>query len=71
MLPFSAFFTEKDATAYPVKVDDSFVLSESQNKKLDDYLEHRFEGKFYTAGVEILARNEIARRRFQSKGKKV
>ena len=53
MLPFSAFFTDKDATAYPVKVDESFVLSESQNKILDDYLEGRFEGKFVTAGVKF------------------
>jgi hypothetical protein len=53
MLPLSAFFTDKDATAYPVKVDSSFKLSESQNKKLDDYLEKRFEGKFVTAGVKF------------------
>ena len=53
MLPFSAFFTDKEATAYPVKVDESFVLSESQNKRLDDHLERRFEGKFVTAGVEF------------------
>ena len=53
MLPFSAFFTDKEATAYPVKVDESFVLSESQNKKLDDHLERRFTGKFVTAGVKF------------------
>jgi hypothetical protein len=53
MLPFSAFFTDKEATAYPVKVDESFELSEVQNKKLDEYLERRFDGKFVTAGVEF------------------
>jgi hypothetical protein len=53
MLPLSAFFTDKEATAYPVKVDESFTLSESQNQKLDDYLEERFEGKFVTAGVKF------------------
>ncbi len=53
MLPFSAFFTDKEATAYPVKVDESFELSETQNKELDGYLEQRFEGKFVTAGVEF------------------
>jgi len=53
MLPLSAFFTDKEATAYPVKVDDSFELSESQNKRLDEHLEKRFAGKFVTAGVEF------------------
>jgi len=53
MLPFSAFFTDKEATAYPVKVDESFVLSQSQNNKLDEHLERRFAGKFVTAGVEF------------------
>jgi len=53
MLPFSAFFTDKEATAYPVKVDETFVLSGSQNKRLDDHLEQRFEGKFVTAGVQF------------------
>ena len=53
MLPFSAFFTDKEATAYPVKVDASLDLSEAQNKKLDEYLQQRFEGKFVTAGVKF------------------
>lgn len=53
MLTFSAFFTDKEATAYPVKVDESFVLSEAQNKKLDNYLQQRFEGKFVTAGIKF------------------
>jgi hypothetical protein len=70
MLPFSAFFTEKDATAYPVKVDDSFVLSESQNKKLDDYLEHRFEGKFYTAGVKFWPEMKSLGEDFKARAKK-
>lgn len=53
MLPYSAFFTDKDATAYPVTIDSSFALSESQNKRLDEFLERRIEGKFVTAGVKF------------------
>ncbi len=53
MLPLSAFFTDGDATAYPVTVDKDFVLSEGQNDRLDHYLSSRFEGKFVTAGVRF------------------
>ena len=53
MLPFSAFFTDKEATAYPVKVDNKFELNEAQNKRLDGYLSNRFEGNFQTAGVRF------------------
>jgi len=70
MLPFSAFFTEKDATAYPVKVDESFILSESQNKKLDEYLEHRFEGKFVTAGVKFWPEMKSLDQEFQVKAER-
>ena len=67
MLPFSAFFTDKEATAYPVKVDESFELSESQNKKLDDHLERRFEGKFVTAGVEFWPEMKMLDKNFLEK----
>ena len=70
MLPFSAFFTEMDATAYPVKVDESFNLSEKQNKKLDDYLERRFEGKFVTAGVKFWPEMKSLDEGFQEKAKR-
>lgn len=53
MLPFSAFFTYKEATAYPVKVDSDFQLSKTQEARLDGYLEKRFQGKFQTAGVKF------------------
>ena len=70
MLPFSAFFTDKDATAYPVKVDESFKMSESQNRKLDDYLERRFEGKFITAGVKFWPEMKSLDEKFQEKAKR-
>lgn len=53
MLPLSAFFTDQEATAYPVKVDDNFKLSESQNRVLEEFLSKRTEGKFVTAGIQF------------------
>ena len=53
MLPYSAFFTEREATAYPVAVDNNFQLNEDQDARLDQYLANRFQGKFQTAGVKF------------------
>ena len=53
MLPLSAFFTDKEATAYPVKVDESFHLTGEQHNRLDEYLSQRTRGKFVTAGVKF------------------
>lgn len=53
MLPFSAFFTDEEATAYPVRVDEDFQLSESQNRDLDEFLLKRTQGKFVTAGIQF------------------
>jgi len=49
--PYSAFFTDGDATAYPVAIPDDFQLTEEQNWQLDDYLSKRFKGDFSMAGV--------------------
>jgi len=51
--PFSAFFTEGEATAYPVDIPADFQLSEAQNAELDAYLEQRFQGKFSMAGIQF------------------
>jgi len=53
MLPLSAFFTDQEATAYPVQVDDSFQLSEKQDQLLDEFLYKRTQGKFVTAGIQF------------------
>lgn len=53
MLPLSAFFTDQEATAYPVAVDDSFQLTESRDRVLDEYLNNRTQGKFITAGIQF------------------
>jgi len=50
---FSAFFTEGDATAYPITIPDDFELNAAQTERLDQYLERRFEGKFTMAGIRF------------------
>jgi hypothetical protein len=51
--PFSAFFTDGQATAYPMDIPEDFELSVEQNARLDDYLERRFQGKFTMAGIRF------------------
>ncbi|MGB2955225.1 MAG: hypothetical protein WBB64_04555 [Anaerolineales bacterium] len=51
--PFSAFFTDKQATIYPLNIPESFVLSEKQNRVLDQYLQLRFKGEFKMAGIKF------------------
>lgn len=51
--PFSAFFTDGEATAYPVDIPNDFQLSPAQDRRLDDYLSKRFKGDFSMAGVQF------------------
>jgi len=51
--PFSAFFTEGEATAYPVTIADDFQLNPEQDQQLDAYLSKRFKGDFSMAGVQF------------------
>lgn len=53
--PATAYFTEGEATAYPIHIPDEFELSETQNVKLDAYLARRFQGDFTMAGVKFWA----------------
>jgi hypothetical protein len=53
--PASAFFTEGEATAYPINIPDEFELSDEQNTKLDAYLARRFQGDFSMAGIRFWA----------------
>jgi hypothetical protein len=50
---FSAFFTDGDATAYPIQIPDDYELSPEQNARLDAYLEERFQGQFTMAGIRF------------------
>jgi hypothetical protein len=53
ILPFSAFFTSGDATAYPVDIPDDFQLTPQQDLQLDEYFSKRVKGDFSMAGVQF------------------
>ncbi len=53
--PASAYFTDGEATAYPIHIPDEFELNDEQNAKLDAYLAKRFQGDFTMAGVKFWA----------------
>ena len=51
--PLSAFFTHGHATAYPIDIEDDFVLRDEDEVRLDGYLADRFQGQFTMAGVRF------------------
>jgi hypothetical protein len=51
--PFSGFFTQAEATAYPIHIPDDFRLTEAQDARLDAYLQQRFKGEFTMAGIRF------------------
>jgi hypothetical protein len=53
LMPFTAFFTEGEATAYPIDIPDGCKLTQAQNEKLDAYLQKRFQGNFKMAGIQF------------------
>jgi hypothetical protein len=53
--PATAYFTDGEATAYPIHIPDEFELNEAQNTKLDAYLAKRFQGDFMMAGIKFWA----------------
>jgi hypothetical protein len=53
--PASAFFTDGEATSYPIHIPDDFELNEKQNARLDEYLARRFQGDFTMAGIRFWA----------------
>ena len=53
MLPYTAYFTDQEATFRTVETGPDFDLDESQSAHLDAYLEERFQGKFNMAGVSF------------------
>ncbi|NOT04031.1 MAG: hypothetical protein HOP27_05470 [Anaerolineales bacterium] len=55
LLPATAYFTEGEATAYPIAIPESFEMNDEQNEKLDAYLAKRFQGDFTMAGVRFWA----------------
>ncbi|HEY5730723.1 MAG TPA: hypothetical protein VIS72_11765 [Anaerolineales bacterium] len=53
--PATAYFTDGEATAYPINIPDEFELNDEQNAKLDTYLARRFQGDFTMAGIKFWA----------------
>ena len=53
--PATAYFTEGEATAYPITIPESFEMNDEQNSKLDAYLVKRFQGDFTMAGIKFWA----------------
>jgi len=53
--PATAYFTEGEATAYPIHIPEDFELNDEQNTKLDAYLAKRFQGDFTMAGIKFWA----------------
>jgi hypothetical protein len=51
--PATAYFTEGEATAYPIHIPDDFEMNEAQNARLDAYLSKRSKGDFTMAGVKF------------------
>jgi hypothetical protein len=50
---FSAFFTEGEATAYPIHIPKDFELTPERDARLDEYLQKRFQGQFTMAGIRF------------------
>ncbi len=50
---FSAFFTDGEATAYPIHIPKDFELTPEQNARLEAYLQKRFQGQFSMAGIRF------------------
>src|SRR5258706_4593868 len=53
--PATAYFTEGEATEYPIHIPESFEMNDEQNAKLDEYLAKRFQGDFTMACIKFWA----------------
>lgn len=51
--PLTAFFTDGEATAYPMDIPPDFQLGEHEDRRLDEYLSRRFKGDFSMAGIRF------------------
>jgi hypothetical protein len=49
----SAYFTDGEATIYPIDIPDDFEMNDAQNAQLDSYLQKRFKGDFTMAGIKF------------------
>lgn len=53
LMPFTAIFTEGEATACPIELPADFEMTPERNARLDTYLSNRMQGKFTTAGIQF------------------
>ncbi len=53
LMPMTGFFTDGEATIYPIEIPESFEMNEAQNARLDAYLQNRFQGNFSMAGIKF------------------
>jgi hypothetical protein len=53
LMPMTGFFTDGEATIYPIQIPESFEMNEAQNARLDAYLQNRFQGNFSMAGIKF------------------
>lgn len=51
--PLSAFFSHEHATFRQIEFPPDFALGEEENRRLDGYLEERFQGRFTMAGIRF------------------
>jgi hypothetical protein len=58
LLPMTGFFTDGEATAYPISIPDEFQLDSKRNERLDRYLAKRFQGDFSMAGIRFWSNME-------------
>ena len=56
--PMTGFFTDGEATAYPLDIPKEFQLTPAMNSRLDDYLQRRFQGDFTMAGIKFWSKME-------------
>jgi hypothetical protein len=53
LMPMTGFFTDGEATIYPIDIPEAFEMNEAQNARLDAYLQNRFQGNFSMAGIKF------------------
>jgi hypothetical protein len=53
LYPMTGFFTDKEATIYPIEIPEEYDLGPDQIARMNAYLEKRFKGKFSMAGIQF------------------
>jgi len=51
--PMTGYFTDGEATIYPIEIPEEYDLGPDQMVRMDAYLENRFKGKFSMAGIQF------------------